>query len=472
MGYVPPLDAFEAPPEEALAPRPLSNGELAQSGLAGLAVVALGSVVVASQSPVVRRVVVTGAVAVRSALAWLWAKLRGEKDPGPAIVRRAFMDLGPTYVKLGQLVASSQGLFPESYARELQVCLDRVRTIPLSEVLGVLRAELNRDPKEVFASFDESPLASASIAQVHAARLHDGSDVVVKVQRPGIADSIAADLRILAGIARVVASIPNGALANPQEIVEDFAANLREELDFRLEAENMAEFNRIMREHNYDEVAAPRVFETLSTSRVLVMERFHGHRVDDAAAHAALAADPEEKLLLGLRAWFSCMIHHGFFHGDVHAGNLMALKDGRIGFLDFGVVGRFPSERREQVADYLLAFASNDFRKLAEVMVAMGAASNAVDLDALAHDLDAAFRPLLASEGGPKYADLIPAMMSTALKHRLRLPREFVLVTKQMLYFDRYSKVLAPRLNVFQDPRVITAMAVDLMFARMPALAG
>jgi predicted unusual protein kinase regulating ubiquinone biosynthesis (AarF/ABC1/UbiB family) len=233
----------------------------------------------------------------------------------------------------------------------------------------------------------------------------------------------------------------------------------------------MDEFNRIMAEHGQSEVVAPRVVHELTTKRVLVMQRFFGHRVDDVAKLEERAVDGEEKLLVGLRAWFQCMIYHGFFHGDVHAGNLMALYDGKIGFLDFGIVGRFARERREQVTDYLLAFASGDFRRLAETMLAMGSVDEKVDLDAFAKDLEAAYEPILSSElAAIKYADLLPAILRVSVKHKMRMPRDFVLVTKQMLYFDRYAKVLAPRLNIFRDPRVIGPLAMDVMQARMRAI--
>jgi predicted unusual protein kinase regulating ubiquinone biosynthesis (AarF/ABC1/UbiB family) len=265
--------------------------------------------------------------------------------------------------------------------------------------------------------------------------------------------------------------LPHGELANPAGVVEDFEANIREELDFRLEAGNMAEFNRIMASQGQDQVVAPRVISELSGGCVLVMERFFGCRVDDVEKLRAGNVDAEAKLLLGMRAWLQCMILHGFFHGDVHAGNLMALDDGRIGFLDFGIVGRFARERREQVTDYLMAFASGDFRRLAEVMVAMGSIEDGeVDLDALAGDLEAAYGPMLASElSAIKYADVIPAIMSAGVRHGMRLPRDFVLVVKQMLYFDRYAKLLAPRLNVFQDPRIVSGLMNDMMQARMQA---
>jgi predicted unusual protein kinase regulating ubiquinone biosynthesis (AarF/ABC1/UbiB family) len=446
--------------------------------------VAVGALGVAAvlASRTARRLFHTAWVGAKAAAAMLWARLRGKRGAAPAILRRSFEDLGPTYIKLGQLVASSQGLFPEPYCAEFRKCLDRVRPFAYADVQRILREELGRDPDgtspaspergrdldEVFAWIDPKPLASASIAQVHAARLHDGSEVVIKVQRPKIDAIVEADLRVLRLAARAMALSPRGELANPVGIVEDFEANIREELDFRREAENMAEFNRIMVEHGQSQVVAPKVVDALTTKRVLVMERFYGHRVDDVEQLRATNVDGEEKLLAGMRAWFQCMIHHGFFHGDVHAGNLMALTDGRIGFLDFGIVGRFPRERREQVTDYLMAFAAGDFAKLAEVMAAMGAVGGSVDMTALAADLKVAYEPLLASEmAAIKYADLIPAIMRTSVRHGMRLPRDFVLVTKQMLYFDRYAKLLAPTLNVFRDPRIVAALAMDVMQARM-----
>jgi predicted unusual protein kinase regulating ubiquinone biosynthesis (AarF/ABC1/UbiB family) len=415
-----------------------------------------------------RRVLATAGVAAKAASKSVFARARGQENATPAIVRSAFEDLGPTYVKLGQLVASSDGLFPEPYCHEFRKCLDRVRPFSFADVERTLRAELGRDPDEIFASIDREPLASASIAQVHAARLRDGQHVVVKVQRPKIAEIVATDLRMLRWGARAMTLFPHGELANPVGVVEDFEANILEELDFRREAANMAEFNRIMVAQRQSLVAAPRVMTDLSTRRVLVMERFFGYRVDEVEKIKASKKEMEDRLLVGMRAWFQCMILHGFFHGDVHAGNLMSLDDGRVGFLDFGIVGRFTRERREQVTDYLLAFATGDFDKLARVMVAMGSIERgSVDLSKLAQELAAAYEPLLSStEHSAKYADIIPMIMRTGVKHGMRMPRDFVLVVKQMVYFDRYAKLLAPDLNVFRDPRIVSGLIEDVTHAQ------
>ena len=433
------------------------------AALIGLGIVLL---IASMVSRTLRRVLATAWVILTAV-----ARRLGDRDAtGPIVIRRAFEELGPTYIKLGQLVASSQGLFPERYCLEFRKCLDRVPPFEFSEVERTLGEDLEEPTSATFESIDPKPLASASIAQVHAAKLRDGKDVVIKVQRPGIADLVEADLYVLKLMARVMTMMPLGDLANPQGIVEDFESNIREELDFRREAANMTEFNRIMVEHDQVRVAAPKPIDALTTQRVLVMERFFGHRVDDVEAILASKIDGEETLLLGMRAWFQCMIIHGFFHGDVHAGNLMTLVDGRVGFLDFGIVGRFPRERREQVTDYLLAFSTADFKMLATVMATMGATNAKVDLDALAKDLATAYQPMLADElAAIKYADVIPAIMRTAIRHGLRMPRDFVLVVKQMLYFDRYAKILAPNLNVFRDPRIVTALMTDIMQARMQA---
>jgi aarF domain-containing kinase len=415
-----------------------------------------------------RRVLTTAGIALRAAATGVGQRICGRQDAGPPAVRRAFEDLGPTYVKLGQLIASSEGLFPEPYCQEFRKCLDRVRPFPYEEVQLILRAELGRDPGEVFASIDPAPLASASIAQVHAARLRDGQEVVIKVQRPRIAEIVEADLRVLRLGARAMALFPHAELANPVGVVDDFQATIRAELDFRREAANMDEFNRIMAAQRQARVVAPHAVADLSTARVLVMERFFGHRVDDIEKVRASRGDAEERLLVGMRAWFQCMILHGFFHGDVHAGNLMALDDGRIGFLDFGIVGRFTRERREQVTEYLVAFATGDFAKLAGVMVAMGSTDrDRVDMDKLGRDLADVYEPMLSNELAPaKYADIIPTIMRTGVKHGMRMPRDFVLVVKQMLYFDRYAKLLAPTLNVFRDPRVVAGLMEDMTQAR------
>lgn len=414
------------------------------------------------------RLVTTSWVFLHYATVAVARKLRGERDIGPELVRFAFEDLGPTYLKLGQLIASSAGLFPDAYCKEFQKTLDRVKPFPYAEVERTLTVELRQRPDKLFATFDPKPLASASIAQVHAATLHDGTKVVVKVQRPHIERRTAADIRILRFIAQMISLFPTVELANPVGIIDDFDHTIREELDFTREAANMDEFNRIMTELGHSDARAPHVLHELTTRRVITMERFFGVRVDDVEKVRARAEDTEGKLVYGLRCWFQSMILYGFFHGDVHAGNLMMLDDGALGFLDFGIIGRFDKKTRRQIAEYIVAFASGDYRALSRVLLSMDAVSHGVDLDAMARDLEKAYAPILTTSFGElNYGSVLPDILRASVKHRMRLPREFVLVTKQMLYFDRYAKLLAPNLNIFSDPRLVATLSEDLMRVRM-----
>jgi predicted unusual protein kinase regulating ubiquinone biosynthesis (AarF/ABC1/UbiB family) len=415
-----------------------------------------------------RRFLFTSLVLSGAFLGILLDRVRG-KQGGPARLRSAFETLGPTYVKLAQLVASSEGMFPDAYCLEFRKCLDRVPSFPLEDVKATLRDELQREPAEVFSKLEEKPLASASIAQVHGATLHDGTDVVIKVQRPGLPRIVDADLRVLRVFAWVFEKLPLGDMANPRMVVEDFAANLADELDFRREAKNLDQFNTIMARHNLDGVAAPKPIHELSGVRVLVMERFIGFRIDDTAGLATMEGDFEAKLLLGMRAWFRCLLVHGFFHGDVHAGNLMVLGDGRVGFLDFGIVGRFEGNRHRLVSDFLVATATRNFLALARAMIEMGHMEK-VDEKALAKDLERECAPLLDPSRPAKYADLLPVITRAVIRHRMRMPRDFVLILKQMIYFDRYAKLLAPKLNIFADPRIIASLMEDLQLARQNSM--
>jgi len=262
---------------------------------------------------------------------------------------------------------------------------------------------------------------------------------------------------------RAVASIR---LANPVGVVLDFRDTIREELDFKHEGENNEEFNRIMRERGHERVCAPTVHWDLTSKRVLAMERLYGVNVDDVDAIERSDHDAEQLLLLGMRAWFQCVMLHGFFHGDVHAGNLMWLDDGRIGFLDFGIVGRFSEQQRVLVTRYIIAMATGQYRDLAAVVLEMGSVPDDVDVEQLAEDMKTAYGPLRGlSMGEINYGEILPNILAMSRRHRVRLPQEFILIIKQVLYFDRYAKLLAPDLNIFTDPRMMGALLADVQQA-------
>jgi aarF domain-containing kinase len=408
----------------------------------------------------------------------LWLMLTGrgaryQRLTRPMLIRMWCEDMGPTFIKFGQIVASSAGMFPDAYVKEFQKVLDRVKPFPFEAVQRTLDEELGGEKAAHLIEIAPQQLASASIAQVHAAKLRDGTPVVIKVQRPGIIARCMADMRLMRLLAGVVARFKKDAeLANPVGVVDDFTKTLTEELDFRKEAANLDKFNEIMRELGHKNIRAPVPHHEYTTRKILVMERFVGLRVDRFEEIKARGIDGETKLVDGLRAWFQCVVFYGFFHGDVHAGNLMLLDDDTIGFLDFGIVGRFDDAARYLVTDYMIAFASGNYRRLAEIICEMAGKPDKLDMDAFVRDLGETYRPLLTlSFGEVNYAEFLPGIQRTATRHRVRMPNEFILITKQLLYFDRYAKTLAPKLNVFTDPRLVLGMMQDIQKARMQAQA-
>ena len=416
------------------------------------------------------RLVVVTSVLAYFGWRWLLDRVGPEHMTGPVALRRAFEVLGPTYVKLGQLIASGEALFPQRYSEEFRKLLDRVPPFSSEEVVATLERELGRPVERAFASLDRAPMAAASIAQVHAATLLDGREVVVKVQRPGIGERAACDVALMRMFATLAQRVSlHARRANVLAVIEDFETNLVAELDFGNEARRMREFNEVMSAMGTDSVAAPIVHEELSSARVLTMERFTGWRLDDTEALLASGYDVEERLLTGIRAWFQTLILRGFFHGDVHAGNFMLLSDGRIGYLDFGIVGVFDDDQKKNVLEYVLGFQARDFVRVARSMLSMGTAvyADRVDAETLGSDLGAVYEPVLDPEGGFNMRELVPAMIRVSRAHDLRMPRDLVLVTKQLVYLDRYTRAIGgANMNVLTDQRLTNLIMQD-MFAAM-----
>jgi predicted unusual protein kinase regulating ubiquinone biosynthesis (AarF/ABC1/UbiB family) len=433
--------------------------------------------------PVPRRIWAFSLITTKYFFLWLsdalmlrrvWYAITGQgskyvKLTRPMLLRMFCEDLGPTFIKFGQIIASSAGMFPDAYVKEFQKVLDRVKPFPYEDVRRTLDEELGAEKAAHLIDIEPKQLASASIAQVHSAKLRDGTEIEIKVQRPGIIARCMSDMKIMRYMAKLVAKLKkNAELANPVGVVDDFTKTLTEELDFRKEAANLDKFNEIMSELGHKHIRCPVPHHEYTTRKVLVMEKFMGLRVDAFEEIKARGIDGETKLVDGLRAWFQCVVFYGFFHGDVHAGNLMLLDDNTIGFLDFGIVGRFDDKSRYLVTDYMIAFASGNYKRLAEIIVEMAGAPDGLEMESFVKDLGETYGPLLTlSFGEVNYANFLPGIQRTATRHKMRMPNEFILITKQLLYFDRYAKSLAPKLNVFTDPRLVLGMMSDIQKARM-----
>ncbi len=404
------------------------------------------------------RIGVTGWQLTRTG-ARVLTKLTGRGRFQDKVIReipQAFADLGPTYVKFGQIIASSPGAFGEPLSREFRSLLDSVPPADTTEVHELFKKELGAEPTELFAKFEEQPFASASIAQVHFATLHSGEEVVVKIQRPGIRRRVAADLQILKRFAQIVELAKLGRRLSAQDVVADFSDNLAEELDFRIEAQSMeAWVSGLHGSPLGRNIRVPQVHWEFTSERVLTMERVHGVRIDDVKEIRKKGFDGTELVKALLFSTFEGGLRHGLFHGDLHAGNLLVDDDGRIVFLDFGIMGRIDPRTRWLLRELIYALlVKKDHATAGKIVVLLGAVGTVKPEAQAAKDLQAFAEPLtLKTLGDMSYADIGKQLSTLAEAYDVKLPRELVLIGKQFLYVERYMKLLAPKWQMMNDPQ-------------------
>ncbi len=389
----------------------------------------------------------------------LWAlveRRRGGRGSIAGVSRRlriAAERLGPTYIKLGQIISSGEGIFPAELVTEFRLCRDRVPPEPFASVRRVVEEDLGRPLEAVFASFDTAPLAAASIAQVHAAVLRSGETVVVKVQRGKVARLVRKDLRVMAWIApHLVGRIPVAALANPPALVELFAETIAEELDFRLEAENMLDLARTFATLGQRGYVVPRPHPELVTRRVLVMERLDGFAFDDVAGMRDADVDTRAVIRTAMVGLMEGAMIHGIFHGDLHGGNLFVRPDGRTALLDFGITGRLSEGRRLAFLRFLLAGTVNDVMGQLAGLRDLGALPPDTDLAAVVADLGLDRPPVdPTTMTGDELVSEIQRTVKALLGYGARMPKELMLFVKNMVFIDGAIATLAPDLDILAE---------------------
>lgn len=402
----------------------------------------------------VKRIGQTSIVMNKMALRWV----RQRDQSMPVLLRDTMQELGSTYIKLGQLIASSPTIFPLEYVEAFQSCLDQTPAIPFSEVEKILKQELGSQYRKHFLSIDQQALGSASIAQVHGASLWNGDKVVIKVQKPGVKDILSTDFQFLQFATQLLELVSNKAWKNSvHDIVEEIRNGMLEECDFHKEANNIDEYQRFLIQAGISQVAVPKVYRDLSSKKVLVMERFYGVSLSDTEAVRQLSPDPEFALMQALNTWFMSLQQCQIYHADLHAGNVMMLNDGRIGFIDFGIVGRLSPRTWEGLTSLAVCVPAEDFDGLALALSKIGATKNEIDLALFAEDLRGFWRKLssddmlVSDEADSFWRTLTMDLSSISARHGIRFPREFTLLIKQFLYFDRYIRLLAPDVNLFDS---------------------
>jgi ubiquinone biosynthesis protein len=366
-------------------------------------------------------------------------------------VRMVLEELGPTFLKMGQILSTRPDILPVEFMQELSKLQDEVPPFPYSEVQATIQKEFNKSVGQKFSSFDEQPLAAASIGQVHKAKMPDGKNVVVKIQRPGIQRTIKVDLEIMMHLAGLMELHLEGwDIQRPTRIVEEFARTLEKELDYTLEAAHMERFARQFEDE--PAVYVPQVYREATTSRVLTMEHISGIKASDIDRLEKEGLDRSEIARQGLILIMKQIFVHGFFHADPHPGNIFVLPDNVICYIDFGMMGRLDLETRERFADLIMSIVHRDEREATKVLLRLTLSEEEPNYPALQRDtaefMDKhCYRPLKDVDLGA----LLHQLLEMATKHRLGVPPDLFLMIKALSTVEGLGRILDPDLDVIEQ---------------------
>lgn len=356
--------------------------------------------------------------------------------------RLALQELGPTFIKLGQILSTRPDLVPLSYVQELSKLQDHVSPFSYNEVREIVKSETGRYPEDLFRHFETSPLAAASIGQVHRAQLMENDQVVVKVQRPGIRKIIEVDLEIMFHLAGLMERhLEEAKLFRPARILDEFANSLEKEIDYTLEASNIENFARQFMDD--ETVYIPRIYRELSTQRVLTMEYVEGIKASDVEGLQQAGYDLHEIARRGANSMMKQIFVHGYFHADPHPGNLFVLPGNVICFLDFGMMGRIRREEREDFAELLVELIQKDERKITEVLLKLTDYEHEPDKSQLERDLSEfvdqyLFRPLKETN----IAKMFQRLQEILARHQLRLKPDLFLMMKAVSTVETLGRTL------------------------------
>jgi ubiquinone biosynthesis protein len=380
---------------------------------------------------------------------WLGAK----DEPRGVRIRRTLEDLGPIFVKFGQTLSTRRDLLPDDIAEELIKLQDRVPAFPGSDAKAIVEQALGQPVSLVFAEFEETPLASASVAQVHAARLHDGQDVVVKVLRPGIEKQIRSDIALLYELARLAQRFWSDAKRlRPIEVVAEFEKTILDELDLVREAANAAEMRR--RFEDSEILYIPKVYWPYTRRQVLVMERISGIPVGDVETLKREGVDFKLLAERGVEIFFTQVLRDSFFHADMHPGNIFVTPPAQYIAVDFGIVGSISREDKRYVAENLLAFFNRDYRRVAEMHIESGWIPKTTRVEEFESAVRAVSEPIFEKPlKDISYGHLLLRLFQVARRFDMEVQPQLVLLQKTLLNIEGLGRDLYPDLDLWQTAK-------------------
>lgn len=396
---------------------------------------------------VVRRLGVSG-VLERTGQVLQWgASAEVMKLDLPVRVRMALLELGPTFIKLGQVLATRVDLFPQEWIAELERLHSDVPPVPFEDLLPELTRALGRSPFDVFVDLDTDPQGSASIAQVHRAKLPDGSPVVLKVRRPGIHAKVEADLRLLGHLASLIESeLPEARRFQPVEIAAQFARSLERELDFTVEANNVARFATHFADDPY--IVIPKVYPEWTSETLLVQEHISGIPGTDLAAVEAAGLDKRVLAARGAEALLHMILIDGFFHADPHPGNVFFLPGNRIVLIDFGMVGRLAPRRRREVVDLLAGLAQMEEQPMIDVLLDWAGDAYVDDVRLAADINDLVFDYENVPLASIRIGVLLRRFADIVREHSIVLPADLTLMFKALITMEGLGRQYDPDFHI------------------------
>ena len=368
--------------------------------------------------------------------------------PEPVRIRRALEELGPTFIKFGQILSMRPDLIPIGLCLELEKLQDKISPFKYEKVEDQIKHAFKQPINEIFSQFSQKPQAAASLAQVHAAKLKNGTKVVVKVQRPGIEKTIKKDIRILHELAKLADKyVEEVRVYNPIGLIDEFKKSILKEIDFTREANNIRRFRRQFASD--DMVYIPNVFPELSSRQILTVERIEGIKVSNNEEIDSAGLDRHKIAINGAKAVLKMVFKHGFFHADPHPGNIFVLSDNRVAFIDFGMVGRIHKSTKAQIANMLTGVVEHDASRITNACTAIGVVDEKSNIKELELDFeDFVDRYYVESLSKLKVGQFFMDLIDSVTRNRIKVPSDLFLLSKAFAIIEAVGEKLDPSFDM------------------------